>query len=108
MVIGRRSVQRHRLRYTWLAAVSDVFFSSRTPRGRVLRLGTLWLGCALLMAASKNHGYEDAVRGVRVAAAPRGEDVERLFDRGLTWNQFLTAARAQREAWLKTTAAANL
>jgi hypothetical protein len=41
----------------------------------------------------------------RAAQTP---DAERLFDRGLTWEQFLATATAQRDVWLKTAASANV
>jgi hypothetical protein len=86
--------------------VSDVFRPSRASHFRVLRVGTVWLGCVFLLAAPKHERSGDGLGGVRLAAASRVEDVEHLFERGQTWNQFLTGARAQREAWLKTTAVA--
>ncbi len=46
--------------------------------------------------------------GAARAEAVQADEVERLFDRGLTWDQFLTGATAQRDAWRKTTADATL
>jgi hypothetical protein len=105
---GRAGRFVYRLRYTGVAAVSDVFSSSRASHRRVLRFGIVWLGCLCLLAAATHQDDESAPGGVRLAAATREEDVEQLFERGRTWNQFFDAARAQREAWVKTTAGATL
>jgi hypothetical protein len=41
------------------------------------------------------------------ARAVHAEDTEALFNGGLTWEQFLSSAAAQREMWLKTAAIGN-
>jgi hypothetical protein len=63
------------------------------PRIPLCRSALLF-GCALLLGLA------------HIDAAPAG-DAERLFESGQTWDQFLAGAKAQREAWLKTTATAN-
>jgi hypothetical protein len=45
--------------------------------------------------------------GCARAEAAQADDAAGLFDRGLAWDQFLAGARAQREAWLKTTTMAT-
>jgi hypothetical protein len=64
----------------------------RHPRRRLLNAALL-LGCVL------------ALGGARAEAA-RTDHAARLFERGLTWDQFLGGAKAQRDAWLKTAATA--
>jgi hypothetical protein len=51
-------------------------------------------------------GWVLMLGGVGAARSPDG-DAARLFEHGLTWDQFLSGAKAQREAWLKTTATAT-
>jgi hypothetical protein len=63
------------------------------PRTPVFRFALLF-GCAVLLGLSN------------IEAAP-ASDADRLFESGLTWDQFLAGATAQRDAWLKTTATAN-
>jgi hypothetical protein len=103
-----RPIPRYRLRYTGSTAVSAAFHSSRALQRRVLRLGTVWLGCVCLLAGTRQQGHDSTLGGVRLAAATRGEDVQQLFERGRTWNKFFDATRAQRAAWVKTTAGATL
>jgi Thioredoxin len=88
----RRARQsRHRLRYTGAVAMPHVLSSpGRVPcRRSLLFVWVFVLGCGLAQAA-------------------QAQDAERLFDSGLTFDQFLSGAKAQREAWLRTTASANL
>jgi hypothetical protein len=55
----------------------------------------MWLGMLLVLFAA-----------AETAASP-ATGAERLFNRGVTWQGFLAAATAQRDAWLKTTASAG-
>jgi len=41
-------------------------------------------------------------------AAAQDADAEHLFARGLTWEQFLDKAKAQRDVWLKTTSSVRV
>jgi hypothetical protein len=63
--------------------------------------------CALLLAAPNHHRCGGRF-GCAQAEATQTDGAAGLFDRGLTWDQFLAGAKAQREAWLKTTATAHL
>jgi hypothetical protein len=57
---------------------------------------TRWL-CLLLVLSGSTQAW-----------ASQAEDAGRLFDRGLTWEDFLAEAKAQRDVWLQTTSSARV